>query len=157
ASVLKLARQESRAKLRAQSFDYVVVDEVHHAAADSYRKILDEIDPRFLLGLTATPDRADSADILGLFDDSVAYRADIPRGASVGRLVPFHSFGIKDDIDYENIPWTNRRFEPEALASAAQTEARMQTLWRAWAEHQGQRSLVFCCNIAHADFVRAWL
>ena len=157
ASVAKLARPENLARLRAERFDYVVVDEVHHAAASSYRRILDAVDPRFLLGLTATPDRADSADILGLFDDFVAYRADVGRGVAIGRLVPFRYHGVKDDIDYANLPWRNRRFDAEALATAAQTEARMETLWRAWNAHPGTRSLVFCCSIAHAGFVRAWL
>jgi len=164
ASVPKLARKEHIEKLRNERFDYVVVDEVHHAAADSYRRILGAIDPRFLLGLTATPDRADTLDILGLFDDFVAYRADIGRGielrektkGNVG-LVPFHYFGVKDDIDYDDIPWRNRRFDPEVLAKAAETEARMTTLWRAWKDHPGTRSLVFCCSIAHATFVRSWL
>lgn len=154
ASVPKLSRPEHVRALAAQEFDYVVIDEVHHAAADSYRRIIDRLDPRFLLGLTATPDRADSADILGLFDDFIAYQAGIPEGIALERLTPFHYFGVKDDIDYENIPWRNRKFDAEALAAAAQTEARMQTLWRAWNEHPGRRSLVFCCSIAHADFVR---
>lgn len=157
ASVAKLSRADHLARLACEHFDYVVVDEVHHAAADSYRRILDRIDPAFLLGLTATPDRADAGDIVGLFDDFVAYRADIARGVELGRLTPFHYFGIKDEIDYENIPWRNRRFDVEALAAAAQTEARMETLWRAWGEHPGTRTLVFCCSISHADFVRAWL
>jgi len=157
ASVAKLSRPEHLARLANEPFDYVVVDEVHHAAAESYRRILDRIDPLFLLGLTATPDRADSADILGLFDDFVAYQADIARGIELERLTPFHYVGVKDDIDYANIPWRNRHFDPEALAQAAQTEARMQTLWRAWASHGGDRTLVFCCSIAHATFVRDWL
>ena len=113
ASVAKLSRREHLPRLHSQHFDYVVVDEVHHAAADSYRRILDTIDPNFLLGLTATPDRADSADILGLFNDLIAFSAGIPRGIDLGRLVPFHYFGVKDEIDYENIPWKNRRFDPE--------------------------------------------
>lgn len=157
ASVPKLSRPEHVQALAAQEFDYVVIDEVHHAAADSYRRIIDRLDPRFLLGLTATPERADAADVLGLFDDFVAYRADIPQGIALGRLTPFHYFGVKDDIDYANIPWRNRRFEPAALAAAAQTEARMGTLWRAWNEHPARQSLVFCCSIAHADYVRARL
>ncbi len=157
ASVAKLARREHLEKLRGARFDYVVIDEVHHASAESYRRILDAIDPRFLLGLTATPDRSDAADIRGLFDDFTAYHADIARGVSLGRLTPFHYFGVKDDIDYAQIPWRNRRFDPEALAAAAQTEARMETLWRAWHAHPGQRSLVFCCSIAHAIHVRNWL
>jgi len=157
ASVAKLARPEHLARLRATSFDYVVIDEVHHAAAATYRRILDALDPGFLLGLTATPDRADAADFLGLFDDHIAFEAGIARGVAIGRLVPFHYFGVKDDIDYTNIPWRNLRFDLDALAAAAQTEARMATLWRAWQAYPGERSLVFCCSIGHVIFVREQL
>ena len=157
ASVAKLARAEHLEALRGARFDYVVVDEVHHAAASSYRKILDALEPGFLLGLTATPERADGADILGIFDDHVAYRAGIDVGIELGRLVPFRYFGVKDSIDYANIPWRNRRFDPNELAAAAQTEARMASLWGAWEEHRGQRTLIFCCSVAHANFVRGWL
>jgi superfamily II DNA or RNA helicase len=131
---------------------------VHHAAADSYRRILARVAPTFLLGLTATPDRADAADILGMFDDLVAYRADIGRGIELGRLVPFHYLGLPDEVDYraENIPWRNRRFDPEKLAAAVQTEARMQTMWAAWNAHPGRRTLVFCCSVAHAVHARDW-
>lgn len=157
ASVAKLARDEQLAALRSERFDYVIIDEVHHAAADSYRKILEAVSPRFLIGLTATPDRADARDILALFDDRIVYRADIGRGVREAMLAPFRYFGVKDEIDYANIPWRNRRFDPDELAKAAQTEARMRTLWRAWNEHAGTRSIVFCCSIAHARFVRDWL
>jgi superfamily II DNA or RNA helicase/SOS-response transcriptional repressor LexA len=157
ASVAKAARQAHLARLAGERFDYVVVDEVHHAAADSYRRILRVLEPGFLLGLTATPDRADQADILGLFDDFEAYRADVGRGIELGRLVPFRYFGVKDEVDYDNIPWRNRRFDPKELEAAAQTEARMRTLDRAWDAHAGKRTLVFCCSIAHATFVREWL
>lgn len=157
ASVAKASRARWLDRLAAEKFDYVVVDEVHHAAAESYRRILARLDPLFLLGLTATPDRADEASILGLFDDHEAYRAELGRGIQIGRLVPFHYFGVRDDIDYDNIPWRDRRFDRDLLAAAAQTESRMQTLWTAWGARPGTRTLVFCCSIAHADFVAAWL
>jgi superfamily II DNA or RNA helicase/diadenosine tetraphosphate (Ap4A) HIT family hydrolase len=156
-SVAKLARPENVERLRSERFDYVVIDEVHHAAADSYRRILAAVESRFLLGLTATPDRADAADVLGLFDDFVAHRAGVAEGIALKRLVPFHYFGVKDDIDYAQLPWRNRRFDPAALARAAETEARMQSLWRAWQQHEGKRSLIFCCSVEHARFVRGWL
>ncbi|MCB9617775.1 MAG: DEAD/DEAH box helicase family protein, partial [Sandaracinus sp.] len=157
ASVAKLARAAHLEKLREHRFDYVVVDEVHHAAASSYRKILDALEPGFTLGLTATPERADGADVLGLFDDHVAHRAGIAEGIQLGRLVPFHYFGVKDTIDYANIPWRNRRFDPDELTKAAETEARMESLWRAWQEHRGARTILFCCSITHASFVKQWL
>ncbi|MCY1070970.1 DEAD/DEAH box helicase family protein [Nannocystis sp. RBIL2] len=157
ASVAKASRAPWIDQLAAERFDYVVIDEVHHAAAESYRKILARLDPTFLLGLTATPDRADAADILGLFDDHVAYRADLARGVQIGRLVPFRYFGVRDEIDYKNIPWRNHHFDAEQLAAAAQSERRMQTLWAAWQAHPGTRTLVFCCSVAHADYAAAWL
>jgi superfamily II DNA or RNA helicase/diadenosine tetraphosphate (Ap4A) HIT family hydrolase len=157
ASVAKLARPRWLARLAHESFDAVVVDEVHHATARSYREILAVLRPRFLLGLTATPDRADNADVYGMFDDFVAFRAGIDRGIAVGRLVPFRYFGVKDDIDYRPIPWRNGRFDPAELAAAAQTERRMQTLWEAWERHPGERTLVFCCSVEHARYTTRWL
>lgn len=157
ASVQKLSRPENVELLAQQKFDYVVVDEVHHAAAASYRKILDRLEPQFLLGLTATPDRADEGDVLGIFDDHVAFRADLGVGIHRALLVPFAYHGLKDDVDYANIPWRNRRFEPAELAAAVQTQARMERLWTAWNEHPGTRTLVFCCSIEHARFARDWL
>ncbi|PTL81528.1 DEAD/DEAH box helicase family protein [Vitiosangium sp. GDMCC 1.1324] len=158
ASVQKLSRPENLEKLReTMPFDYVVVDEVHHAAAASYRAILTNLEPRFLLGLTATPERADEGDVLGLFDDHLAYRADVGEGIARGLLVPFAYYGLKDDVAYENIPWRNRRFDPEKLAAAVQTEARMRRMWSAWEEHRATRTLVFCCSVAHANYVKDWL
>jgi superfamily II DNA or RNA helicase/diadenosine tetraphosphate (Ap4A) HIT family hydrolase/HKD family nuclease/SOS-response transcriptional repressor LexA len=157
ASVAKLARSSMIERLRKQRFDYVVIDEVHHAAADSYQRIVAALDAGFMLGLTATPERADDGDVFGLFDDFVAYRADITRGIALGHLVPFAYHGVKDDIDYKSIPWRNKSFAPEELARAAQTEARMETLLRAWRAHPGTRTLVFCCSIEHAKYVRGWL
>ncbi len=157
ASVMKLCRREHLEKIEPRAFDYVVVDEVHHAAASSYRRILDRLDPLFMLGLTATPDRADAADVAGLFDDFIAYRADIGEGVQRGKLVPFHYFGLKDDVDYASIPWKNRRFDASELAERVQTQRRMDRLWEAWNAHPADRTLVFCCSIAHAHFARDWL
>lgn len=157
ASVQKLSRAAYLAELDSRAFDYVVFDEVHHATAPSYRRVLDHLDPVFVLGLTATPERVDEADVLGLFDDNLVYRADLGRGIEVGRLVPFDYFGIKDDVDYAVIPWRNRRFDPAALALAVQTQHRMQRFWEAWEEHPGRCTIVFCASVAHANFARDWL
>jgi superfamily II DNA or RNA helicase/diadenosine tetraphosphate (Ap4A) HIT family hydrolase len=160
ASVQKLSTPASLDRLVteiAPVLDYVVVDEVHHATAPSYRRILDRLERPFVLGLTATPDRADEADVVGLFDDNLVYRADLGVGIVEGLLAPFAYFGLRDVVDYANIPWRNRRFDPEVLAGAVQTHVRMERLWEAWAGHPARRSLVFCCSIAHAEFVREWL
>jgi len=157
ASVQKLARAEHLARLSGLRFDYVVIDEVHHADGPSYRRIVERLDAAFVLGLTATPDRADEGDILGLLDDHLAYRADLGVGIERGLLVPFAYWGLKDDVDYRAIPWRNRRFDPEALSRAVETETRMAKLWEAWGAHPGARTLVFCCSIEHAHFACGWL
>lgn len=157
ASVQKLSRPEVLARLTSDLFEYVVVDEVHHADASSYRKILDRLEPSFLLGLTATPERADDGDVFGLFDDHVAFRADLGVGIRRDLLVPFAYHGLKDDVDYANIPWRNHRFDPAELARAVQTQRRMEHLWEAWQWHVGARTLVFCCSIDHATYARDWL
>jgi len=157
ASVQKLSRPERLAEFAADDFDVLVIDEVHHAAADSYRRLLDHFRPRFQLGLTATPRRADTRDVLGLFDDHVPFEADLGRGIALQHLVPFAYFGLADTTDYQPIPWRNRRFEPQALAKAVQTQERMDRLWKGWTEHPGDRTLIFCCSIAHSEFVRDWL
>ncbi|MEO8179809.1 MAG: DEAD/DEAH box helicase family protein [Deltaproteobacteria bacterium] len=156
-SVQKLCRPENLARIVAERFDYVIIDEVHHADAPSYRRLLAALEPAFLLGITATPERADQGDILGLFDDFIAYRADLGVGIQKGRLVPFAYHGVRDDIDYAQLPWRNHRFDPAALAAAAQTQRRMERLWSAWLDHPATRTLVFCCSIEHARFAASWL
>lgn len=159
ASVQKVCRPEHLERLAAERFDYAVVDEVHHAAAKSYRAILGTLQADFVLGLTATPDRTDQADIQALLDDHLAYDAGLHKGIEAGLLATFAYYGLKDTTDYsfENIPWRNGKFDPEALARAVATEARMARAWQGWQDHPGQRTLVFCCTIAHATYVRDWL
>jgi len=157
ASVQKLARAEGLARLESERFDYAIVDEVHHATAESYRKILDRLNASFVLGLTATPDRADAGDVRGLFDDHVAFEAGLDRGIDEGFLSPFRCWGLRDTIDYADIPWRNRRFDTEALTNAAATTARMDRLWEAWHTHPALRTVVFCCSKRHAAFTQDWL
>ena len=157
ASEQKLCRPEHIARLRQRQFDYAVIDEVHHATATSYRRILGALQADFVLGLTATPDRTDAADVQGLFDDHVPFRADIAVGIEAKKLAPFRYFGLKDTADYRAIPWRNGKFDPTALAEAVETQARMLKAWEGWQAHPGTRTLVFCCTIFHARFVCGWL
>ena len=157
ASVQKLHRPQHLGRLTPGSFDYVVVDEVHHAAAKTWRTILDHLDPHFMLGLTATPERSDDADILSIFDDHVAHEAGLAVGLETGFLVPFRYHGLKDTTDFEPIPWRSGRFATDALTRAVQTEARMQRMWEGWQDHPATRTIVFCCSIDHAEYVGDWL
>ena len=156
-SVQKLYRESNLRSFDSDEFDYVIVDEVHHAAADSYRRILSHFEPEFLLGLTATPDRADEADIRPLFDHFVAHRADIGVGIEAGFLCPFHYHGLKDVTDYEPIPWRSGKFTTKELTEALATQERMENIWEAMQEYPAERTIAFCSSIDHARYVRDWL
>ncbi|NBV35319.1 MAG: hypothetical protein EBR81_16395, partial [Proteobacteria bacterium] len=84
ASVQKLSRSEGLSRLQAESFDYTLIDEVHHVDAPSYRRVLARLKTRFVLGLTATSERSDGLDVVSIFDDNLAYSAGIGDGVNGG-------------------------------------------------------------------------
>jgi superfamily II DNA or RNA helicase/diadenosine tetraphosphate (Ap4A) HIT family hydrolase/HKD family nuclease len=154
ASVQTLARHLDR--YRPDEFDYLVVDEFHHAAATTYRKVLNHFRPTFLLGLTATPDRTDGADLLALCDDNVVHEVSLVEGIRRSALVPFRYHGVLDTIDFDPIPWRNGGFDPAALENAAVTEARSRASFDAWERLRGHRTLGFCVSVRHADHQAAF-
>ena len=155
ASVQTLGRQKQIRNFDPASFDYIVMDEFHHAAAATYRRILDHFEPKFLLGLTATPERTDGGDLLGLCGENRVYSCDVKRGIELGLLSPFHYFGVPDEVDYANVPWRSTRFDPEALENAVITESRAQNALEQWQKHAGPgtRTIAFCCSKRHADYM----
>lgn len=136
-----------------ERFDYVVIDEFHHAAARSYRRVIDHFQPGFLLGLTATPNRMDGADLLALCSDNLVYECPLTQGIERGDLSPFRYFGIADDVDYAPIPWRGGRFDPAALTDAVETQERAQHALDIWRDNGGGRALAFCVTVSHADFM----
>ena len=138
-------------------FDYVVVDEFHHAAARSYRRVIDHFQPQFLLGLTATPNRMDGADLLAMCSDNLVYECPLTEGIERGDLSPFRYFGIADDVDYAPIPWRGGRFDPTALTEGVETQERAQHALDTWRDKGGGRALAFCVTVSHADFMADFL
>lgn len=134
-------------------FDYIVIDEFHHAAARSYRRVIEYFQPGFMLGLTATPNRMDSADLLALCSDNLVYECPLTEGIERGDLSPFRYFGIADDVDYAPIPWRGGRFDPAALTEAVETRERAQHALDVWRDKGGGRTLAFCVTVSHADFM----
>jgi superfamily II DNA or RNA helicase/diadenosine tetraphosphate (Ap4A) HIT family hydrolase len=151
ASVQTLARRLDA--FAPDAFDYVVVDEFHHAAASSYRKVLGYFTPAFQLGLTATPDRMDGADLLALCGDNLVYQCDLVEGIRQAELVPFSYWGVADSVDFTPIPWRNGRFDPEALSRAVETRERAQQALEEWSARRGTRTLAFCVSTSHADYM----
>jgi superfamily II DNA or RNA helicase/diadenosine tetraphosphate (Ap4A) HIT family hydrolase len=153
ASIQTLGRIEHLARLAPNAFDYIVVDEFHHAAASTYRRVIDYFEPKFLLGLTATPERMDGGDLLALCQENLVFSASIPAGVAAGLLSPFRYWGVPDEVDYSNIPWRNARFDPDELEAAIATEARAASALEQFRKYSGKRCIGFCCSRRHADFM----
>jgi superfamily II DNA or RNA helicase/diadenosine tetraphosphate (Ap4A) HIT family hydrolase len=153
ASIQTLGRQPHLERFAKEEFDYMVVDEFHHAHAGSYRRLIDHFNPRFLLGLTATPERTDGADLLALCEDNLVYRCDLAEGIRRGLLCPFRYFGVPDTVDYRNIPWRNKRFDENELTKAVATQARAANALEQYRKRAGRRTIAFCVSQIHADFM----
>lgn len=155
AAVQTLSKRANLRNFDRDRFDYIIVDEFHHAAAATYRRLIDHFTPKFLLGLTATPERTDGGDLLGLCQENLVYRCDLFEGIAKGYLSAFRYFGVPDDIDYAQIPWRSSRFDESALTEAAATQSRAANAFEQWGKHggSGTKTLGFCCSMRHADFM----
>jgi superfamily II DNA or RNA helicase len=154
AAVQTLSREAHLNRFERTSFDYVVIDEFHHAAARTYRRLIDYFEPKFLLGLTATPERTDGGDLLSLCGENLVYRCGATEAIDRGFLASFRYFGVPDSVDYTNIPWRSRRFDEEKLTEAVATRARAQNALEQLQSHGGDKVLAFCCSKRHADYMR---
>lgn len=153
ASIQTLGRTEHLHRFAPDDFDYIVVDEFHHASAASYRRLLDYFAPRFLLGLTATPERTDGGDLLSLCGENLVFRCDLYEGITRGLLAPFHYFGVPDEVDYAQIPWRSTRFDEAALTEAVATRARAENALDQLRRHGQGPAIGFCVSTRHADFM----
>lgn len=153
ASVQTLARNSHLTRFDPRAFDYIIVDEFHHAAAATYRRIIDHFQPGFLLGLTATPDRSDGGDLLGLCEENLVYECDLWSGIDRELLAPFHYFGVPDPVEYAQIPWRSGRFDEAALTEAVATQSRAENALEQLAKRGGKKTIGFCVSRRHADFM----
>jgi len=157
ASVMTLGRNEHLLKFRPDHFDYIVVDEFHHAEAATYRRLIAHFRPKYLLGLTATPERSDGANLLDLCGGNLVHECTIAEGIAAGLLSPFRYFGVPDTIDYRNIPWRSRRFDEDVLTREAATNARAANALEQLRKRGGDRTIAFCVSQRHADFMADFL
>ncbi|MGL5357096.1 MAG: DEAD/DEAH box helicase family protein [Cetobacterium sp.] len=155
ASVSTLCKSEylSEKYFRQDYFDYIVIDEFHHSTAKSYSNILNYFKPKFLLGLTATPERSDSGDIYKLCDYNVAYECDFKTGINNGWLVPFEYLGIYDDTDYSLIPWRNGKYDIQLLENSLILENRVNLVFKKYLQYRKKSTLAFCASVKHAQFM----
>ena len=158
ASVQSLAAH-GVSNIPADSFDIVVVDEFHHAQAPTYRTILDHLQPRELLGLTATPERADGVDVRSLFDGRTAAELRLWDAIGADLLVPFHYFASSDGTDLRAITWRRGRgYDEQELAGVyTGNDARAAIVLRELKDKiidpGAMRALGFCVSVDHARYM----
>lgn len=153
ASIFTLSMKKHLEIFAKNAFDLIVIDEFHHAAAKSYERVLAYFHPKFLLGITATPDRNDYKDVYALCDGNVAYRMDFIEAVQRGWLAPFRYYGVYDDTDYTKIAWRGNRYDEEQLLQAQLRTEMAENILRAWEKHKQTKTLVFCSSIRQADFL----
>lgn len=141
-------------KIDFTKFDYVVIDEFHHAAARSYREFIARIGPSFLLGLTATPFRGDRQDIAEICEQNVLVNFELRTGIDTGILCPYHYFGCFDDINYSNIRHNGIRYDIRDLERALIIPERDAAIVSKWQEITKEKAtLAFCFSHRHAHRV----
>ncbi len=144
--------------IRADAFDIVVIDEFHHAQAMTYRRLLDHLQPQELLGMTATPERADGMDVRSFFEGRSAYELRLWDALDQGLLCPFQYFGISDGTDLSKIQWTRGKYDQTALAGVyTGNDARARIILKEVVNKVGDvgamRGLGFCVSVAHAHYM----
>ncbi|MBA1443385.1 MAG: DEAD/DEAH box helicase family protein [Chromatiales bacterium] len=154
ASVQTLGRDVHLKQFAPDCFDYIVVDEFHHADAPTYRRLINYFQSDFMLGLTATPERTDQANILSLCDDNLVFERNFVEGINADLLCPFHYHGIHDaSVDYQEIPWRSGRFDPNVLSNKLATRGRAKHALSVWRKLCQSRTLAFCVSRSHAEFM----
>ncbi len=135
-------------------FDYIIVDEFHHAVSNNYKKIINYFTPKFLLGLTATPERLDSKDVFALCDYNMVYEVRLKDAINKGWLVPFRYYGIYDEtVNYEDIDYKNGKYDDKQLEEALMLNKRGEVILNHYLKYNSKRAIGFCTSRHHAEYM----
>lgn len=145
-------------RLDPTRFEYVVVDEFHHAAAASYQRMLAHLAPKVLLGLTATPERADGLDVLRWFDGEATAEVRLPDAIERRLLSPFQYFGVSDSVDLDGLTWQRGGYRVQELdhvytGNDVRARLVLDKVCETLLDPLAARGLGFCVSIAHAEFM----
>ena len=157
ASIQSLSAERLRS-IKPDHFDVVVIDEFHHAEAASYRRLLDHVRPVELLGLTATPERADGVDVRDFFDGRIAAELRLWDALEQNLLCPFHYFGIYDDTDLRGLEWKRGGYDLGKLdeiytGNDARARIVIKEVRDKITDVSAMRALGFCVSVAHAHYM----
>ena len=154
AMIQTLGKKDHLSNFEKDHFDYIVVDEFHHVGARGYRGLVEYFEPKFFLGLTATPSRNDNIDILQYCGNNLLYKKDLIDGIKLDLLSLFDYRGINDKhVDYARISWRGKRFDEEDLTRNLNTMKRAEYVFENWMKYKQTRTLGFCASIKHSDFM----
>lgn len=154
ASVATLGRPEylNSHFFTPDDFEYLIIDEFHHAVNEQYRRIADYFQPKFLLGLTATPERMDGRNIYELCDYNVPYEISLKEAINKGILVPFHYYGIYDETDYSALHIVRGKYDEKELNETyIGNVKRYDLIYKYYKKYRSKRALGFCCSRQHAE------
>ena len=157
-SVQTFDSQDFEKKTAADFYDYIIVDEFHHAAAPTYQKLLTYYRPKIFLGLTATPERMDGKSIIEYFNNRIAAEIRLPEAIDRKLLCPFQYFGVTDSVDLNELRWTRGGYEKSELSkvyTGNHMRARMiiKALHKYVTDINEVKGLGFCVSVAHAEFM----
>ncbi|WP_299493404.1 DEAD/DEAH box helicase [uncultured Shewanella sp.] len=158
ASVQSLNNQINSLSLSKDYFNYIVIDEVHHISASSYRPIIEYFTPQILLGLTATPERHDNVNILNDFNDVIAAEIRLPEAINQGHLTPFQYFAVDDHTDLTKIKWSQGRYDIAELTNVYTSNDQrvnqiLNSLYEIITDLSQMRALAFCVSKTHAKYM----
>lgn len=153
ASIYTLSRPHHLEKFAADAFDFIVIDEFHHAAAPTYHRLLNHFKPKFLLGITATPDRLDNKDVYAICDGNVAIEIHFIEAIAHQWLSPFHYYGVKDEIDYTQIRWVGTHYDEQQLVDQQLQETVLEHVFQRWIELKQTRTIGFCSSVKQANYM----
>ena len=139
-------------------YDMIVIDEFHHAAADSYQVLINHYKPKILLGLTATPERHDGKEILQYFDNRIAAEMRLPEAIDRKLLCPFQYFGVSDSVDLSNLKWSRGGYDSVALSNLytgdlARADMIVKAIRKYVTDINEVKGLAFCVSVEHARFM----
>jgi len=161
-SIQTFNSQDFTAKTMPEFYDYIIVDEFHHAAAPTYQKLLAYYQPRILLGLTATPERMDGKSVLPYFNNRIAAEIRLPEAIDRKLLCPFQYFGVTDTVDLDTLKWSAGGYDKGELSkiytlSGAMANRRADLVVSALLKYvtdiDDVKGLGFCVSIEHAEFM----
>ena len=139
-------------QFKDNDFDYLIVDEAHHAAADTYQKVLSYFKPTFTLGLTATPERTDDNKVILEIFKNTAHKLDIQTAVEIGELVPIRCIRIHTNIDLTKVRFNSVQYNIRDLESKIYVPERNRLIVDTWLQYvRDKRTVVFCASVKHAE------